>query len=274
MSKTQLVIHHDDLGASRSAHLAFPQLWDAGQISSGSVMVPCAWFPEIAAMARAHPEYDLGVHLTLTSEFELFRWRPLTGVRDNGLCDADGFFWRDVISARRADLVAVEAELRAQIDTALAAGIDMTHLDAHMGTMWYPEFVEIYEKLGADYNVPIVLARDRIAAAGGAKDYAPLLARLEQRGNPIYDAFVVTPFGNLDPKLDDYRAIFETLKPGLSYGAFHFAASGDIEMVTPDATTRIGDYEVFRSGAVKQLLAEMDIEMVGMRAVRDAMRGV
>ena len=85
-----LIVHHDDLGGSHGANLAFVELWDLGLATCGSVMVPCPWFPEIARIARKRPELDLGVHLTLTSEWDDFRWRPLTGVADNGLCDADG----------------------------------------------------------------------------------------------------------------------------------------------------------------------------------------
>lgn len=88
----QLVVHHDDLGGSHAANLAFVELSELGVVTSGSVMVPCPWFPEMAAIARQRPDLDIGVHLTLTSEFPGFRWRPLTGVAPNGLTDGDGFF--------------------------------------------------------------------------------------------------------------------------------------------------------------------------------------
>ena len=151
-SEIRLVVHHDDLGASHSANMAFIELSDLGVVTSGSVMVPCPWFPEMAAICRDRPDLDVGVHLTLTSEFASFRWRPLTGVSPNGLTEVD--------EARHATLAAVETELRAQIETALAAGIDVTHLDAHMGTAWQPEYVDIYLRLGEAYRLPIVLTRD------------------------------------------------------------------------------------------------------------------
>ena len=92
----RIVVHHDDIGANHATNTAFVELFDKGICTSGSVMVPCPWFDETAAIARSRPDLDLGVHLTLNAEFGKYRWRPLTGVSDNGLTDQDGFMWRDV----------------------------------------------------------------------------------------------------------------------------------------------------------------------------------
>lgn len=277
----QIVVHHDDIAANHGTHLAFVALCDMGACSSGSVMVPCPWFPESAALARARPDLDLGVHLTLTAEFESYRWRPLTGVADNGLCDADGYMWRDVASARRADPVAVEAEMRAQIDTALAAGIDVTHLDSHMGTIMMPEFLDIYLRLGADYRLPILLPRDvaRLQppgthSAASVARYAAACDALAARGNPDFQSFLVSPFGKTGPVEALYRAILEQAAPaGLSWGAFHFDRPGAIEDYAPDAPMRIAEHDFFLADGATALLAEMGIEMVGMRSFREAMRG-
>ena len=145
----RVVIHEDDVGMSHGANTAFVELSKLGTCSSGSVMVPCPWFPEAAEIAAADPSLDVGVHLTLTSEQKPYRWRPLTAPpRSAGLTDEHGYFWPDVPRARKAAPEAVEAELRAQIEMALAAGIDPTHFDAHMGTAQMPEFVAISRKLG------------------------------------------------------------------------------------------------------------------------------
>lgn len=268
----RLVVHHDDLGASHSANRAFVELSDLGIVTSGSVMVPCPWFPEMAAICRARPDLDVGVHLTLTAEFERYRWRPLTGVSDNGLTDAAGFMWPRAADVAPADPAAVEAELRAQVETALAAGIDVTHLDAHMGTAWLPQFVHIYLRLGADYRLPIVLSRDVSRMAPQGFDYAPAFERLAATGNPDFQRFVSTPFGNLAPDAAAYGRIFERVGPGLTWGAFHFTAPGDIGFCTDDAPTRLGEYDIFRSGAAADLLAAAGIETVAMRPFREAMR--
>ena len=268
----QVVVHHDDLGASWSANMAHLDLVAQGVVSCGSVMVPCPWFPHMAQLARDNPGLDIGVHLTLTSEFDRMRWRPMTGVADNGLCDAEGFFPRRVADTRKADPAAVERELRAQIDAAYDAGFDVTHLDAHMGAVWLPEFVEIYERLGADYRLPIFLPPpgDSWVEASPALDRAH--ERAAARGNPGFAAVLSTPFGNLAPTPADYRGILDRAKPGVTYGAFHFTQPGDIAMISDDAPTRLGEYEVFRSGAAERIYGELGIELVGMRGFRDRMR--
>ena len=272
----RLVIHHDDIGANHATNTAFVELFDLGICTSGSVMVPCPWFDETAAIARERPDLDLGVHLTLNAEFGKYRWRPLTGVADNGLTDADGYMWRDVKSARRAQPAAVEAELRAQIDAALAAGIDVTHLDAHMGTAMMPEFFAIYLKLGADYRLPLLLPRDIDTVAWGARppaECAPAYDAAVKRGNPQFAAFLVSPFGNKGDVETAYRDIFARAEPGLNWGAFHFNPPGEIEHYSPDAQMRINEYELFRSGRARQLLDEAGLELCGMRGFRDKMRG-
>ena len=144
----RLIAHIDDVGMCHGANAAFVELFGRGFVTSGSVMVPCPWFPEAAAIAAADPALDVGVHLTLTSEQTPYRWRPLTAPpRSAGLTDEQGYFWPDVPRARKASPEAVEAEPRAQIETALAAGIDPSHFDAHMGTAQMPEFVAISRQL-------------------------------------------------------------------------------------------------------------------------------
>ena len=126
LRQKRVVIHEDDVGMSHGANTAFVELSKLGTCSSGSVMVPCPWFPEAAAIAVDDPSLDLGVHLTLTSEQTPYRWRPLTAPpRSAGLTDELGYFWPDVPTrAQGGRRRRWRAELRAQIDYALAAGID------------------------------------------------------------------------------------------------------------------------------------------------------
>jgi predicted glycoside hydrolase/deacetylase ChbG (UPF0249 family) len=267
-----LIIHEDDLGGSHGANMAFVELWDLGIATSGSVMVPCPWFPEIAGIARQRPEMDIGVHLTLTSEWETFRWRPLTGVQDNGLCDPDGFLWRRVADARRADPAAVEAELRAQIETAYAAGIDVTHLDSHMGTVWQPEFLDIFVKLGREYRLPIGLTRDLGRMGADAGQLQAALDRLVAEGHPDLLTYATTRFGEPVATEAHYREMFENLKPGINFGAFHFTTPGDMEFFSPDVRLRTTEYDIFRDGTARRLLDEAGIKLAGLREYRDAMR--
>ena len=90
-----ILVHADDIGMSHSVNTATIEAFKRGAISSGSIMVPCPWFAEIAAHAREHPELDLGLHLTLTSEWKYFRWRPVAPPdKVRGLIDEEGYMWR------------------------------------------------------------------------------------------------------------------------------------------------------------------------------------
>src|SRR5829696_2193151 len=127
-----VIVHADDLGMSHSVNAATIKAFESGLVNSGSIMVPCPWLPEIAAYARANPQADLGLHLTLTSEWTNFRWSPVSP-RDRvpSLLDKDGYFrLTESEAAKYADPKEVELEVRAQIERAKAAGIVPTHLDS------------------------------------------------------------------------------------------------------------------------------------------------
>jgi predicted glycoside hydrolase/deacetylase ChbG (UPF0249 family) len=277
-----IVIHEDDVGMTHGANTAFSELSAMGACSAGSVMAPCPWFPEAVGMAAANPTLDLGVHLTLNSEKKPYRWRPLTSPpRSAGLTDKDGYFWADVPSVRKnAAPEAVEAELRAQIDTVAATGIDVTHLDAHMGAVMMPEFVEIYYRLGKDYNLPILLVKDlrrfnpmSYAGAARTETYDSVVARARAAGEPIFDLVVESPWGRRTDAETAYRRMFAEIQDGLTYLSLHFNKPGDFEAIEPDhAHIRTEEYAVFKSGLVAELVAAHGVDVIGMRQIRDRLR--
>jgi hypothetical protein len=270
LSDRTLILHHDDLGASRSANRAFVELCDLGVVTCGSVMVPCPWFADLAAIARDRPDLDIGVHLTLTSEFPRCRWRPMTGAR--GLMDASGHFPATAAEAAACDPGLVLAELTAQIDAALGAGIDVTHLDTHMLTLCFPALLPIYLQLGAIYDLPVVVSRDAGRFLPRGANLSAAFRTLDQRGLPPIHRFLHTPFGNLAPGPDTYAAIFDQAVPGLNFCAFHFTAPGDAEWMSDDAPTRVAEYRLFSSGWTGRYLAERGFLLSGMRTLRDQMR--
>ena len=276
----RVVIHEDDVGMSHGANTAFVELSKLGTCSSGSVMVPCPWFPEAAEIA-ADPSLDVGIHLTLTSEQKPYRWRPLTAPpRVAGLTDDQGYFWPDVPRARKAAPAAVEAELRAQIEAALAAGIDPTHFDAHMGTAQMPEFVAISRRLAQEYRVPMLLVKDlsryNPASYAGPLDpagYDAEIAKAHAAGEPIFEIVFETPWARKTDAETAYRAIFAEIGPGLTFLSMHFNAPGDFEAVNPEgAHIRTEEYALFRTSRIKEWVREFSIEVIGMRGLRDEMR--
>jgi chitin disaccharide deacetylase len=277
-----VVIHEDDVGMTHGANAAFAELSAIGACSAGSVMAPCPWFPEAAAMAAANPKLDLGVHLTLNSEKKPYRWRPLTSPpRSSGLTDRAGYFWPDVPSVRmNAAPEIVEVELRAQIDAVLAAGIDVTHLDGHMGAVMMPEFVDVYYRLGKDYNLPILLVKDlkrfnpmSYAGPVSTGKYDAVVGVARASNEPIFDLVIETPWRRKSDAETAYREMFADIPEGLTYLSLHFNAPGDFEVVEPEqAHIRTEEYAVFKSGLVAKLVAAHGVEVIGMRQIRDRLR--
>jgi hypothetical protein len=282
LSRRLVVIHGDDVAMTHGANAAFAELSTIGTCSAGSVMVPCPWFPEVAEMAATNGTFDVGVHLTLTSEKQPYRWRPLTTPpRSAGLTDELGYFWADVPSVRRSAVPeAVETELRAQIDTALAAGIDVTHLDAHMGAVNMPEFVDIYLRLGRDYKVPILLVRDIVRfyptqySEPLARDrYNAAVTEARADGFPICELISETPWHRESDLETTYHEIFRSVPYGLSFFAFHFNTPGDFEVVEPEyARIRTEEYALFKTPKISEWLREYSLETVGFRDIRSSLR--
>ena len=167
-----LIIHADDLGVAHSVNEASIEALTEGLVNSGSLMVPCPWFPEIAAYARSNPGLDLGLHLTLTSEWKHYRWGTVLPANEvPTLLDSLGFMHATAeAAAAQMDPAQAEAEIRAQVERAIAFGIQPTHLDAHMGTLFQaPDLFEAYLRVGRDYGIPVFVP------AGPMREQAPQL---------------------------------------------------------------------------------------------------
>ena len=157
-----VIIHADDLGVSHSENSASIAAMEKGSVSSASIMVPCPWFPEIAAYAQSHPAADLGLHITLTSEWKYYKWGPVSSKSNvPGLLNANEFLYSSVDSViKYATGAEVEEEIRNQVKRAILFGIKPTHLDAHMGTALYqPDFLKSYIKTGHEFQIPVFLPR-------------------------------------------------------------------------------------------------------------------
>jgi predicted glycoside hydrolase/deacetylase ChbG (UPF0249 family) len=150
-----IIVNCDDIGSSHSANVASEAAMREGIATSATLMVPCPWAREAVERFK---DLDVGIHLTLTAEYPGYRWRTLTDAPS--LRDAQGYMPRTAKAFfERADPVEVEAECRAQIDQALAWGVDVTHLDNHMGTLQiYEKFFPVYVKLAKEYKLPLRMA--------------------------------------------------------------------------------------------------------------------
>ncbi len=215
-----LIVHADDMGLAHSANMASIEAFKKKGVSSGSIMVPCPWFPEIADFAKNHPEYDIGLHLTLTAEWDQYKWDGvLPSSEIPSLINENGFFYSSVEEVlQHADPAEVEKEIRAQIDRALAFGVKPTHLDNHMGPLFVnQELLKIYVKVGKEYNLPVLLPSNYMGFYG---------ADIEE----YVGENQVFPFGYMkmenipaDEWDDFYNQVLENIKPGLNELIVHLA---------------------------------------------------
>ena len=263
-----LIVHVDDLGMAHSVNAASIKAFESGLVNSGSIMVPCPWFSEIAAYSRAHPEADLGLHLTLTSEWKFFRWGPvLSKDRVTTLLDAEGYLHpTEAIAASRADVREVEAEIRAQIERAKAFGIRPTHLDSHMGTLYQNKALfETLLKVGRDNGLPVMVSKEWFARA-------PFLPSLLRPDDIVLDRILdIGPNIPAERWDDYYTEAIKNLGPGVTQVIVHLAYDDEEMRATaidhPDwgAGWRQRDFNFFTSEKFRRLLKEHDIKQVTWR---------
>lgn len=272
-----VIVHADDIGMCHAANVAFWEVQSFGIVTCGSVMMPCPWVPEMAAWCRAHPEADVGVHITLTSEWDDYRWRPLsTADPRSGLIDGEGYMWRSISELfRHMDVDAAIAEMRAQIELALRLGIDVTHIDTHMGSAQQPQLAAAYIQLAVEYRIPAMLPRlteEQLLVWGLTPERAgallSMIDNLAATGFPVLDG-LCSASGQGDP-LEVYRRAFDSVPVGITHLLLHPSVPGyDIEAITKSAPSRIADYETFMRPELMEHVAGAGIHLIGYRRLRD-----
>ena len=267
-----LIVQADDVGMCGASVDAFFDLADEGAISSGSIMVPCPWFPAVANRCRKHPQFDVGVHLTLTSEWEAYRWGPLVARYPAvGLVDADGYFHRSHRAWTTLDLGAVRSEMDAQIDRAITAGIDVSHVDSHMFAVLHPALAEHYVDLARSRRIPPMLTRRSEWAAVYSE--ATVLG-LENDRVPVIDHLIELPLSR--PTTDRFnhaRRLLEELPSGLSCLLAHPAKdSSELRSIASDWRQRVADFDMLRDRRLIHLAESLGFHVVGWKALREVMR--
>lgn len=276
------IVHCDDIGMCRAANEGAFEALANGPATCGSVMVPCPCFGDAAERARANPELDLGVHLTLNAEYPSYRWGPVARASAvPSLLDEQGCLPRTSAEVlARARPQEVEIELRAQLERALEAGIDVTHLDAHMGTACLPPFVASYARLARDYRLPVLAVRpDREALMLlGAEEVAELYGRvidgLEADGIPVLDGLDVDSLAfERGAGQSHNRARLARLRRGVTYLVCHPARDGpELAAIAADAHMRDFERRFYGGEAGRRAFEEQGLRRVGMRPLRDLVR--
>ncbi len=266
-----LILHADDLGVAHSVDAASFEALDRGAITSASVMMPTPWVTEVAAYARAHPNADLGLHLTLTSEWDTYRWGSVAS-RDQvpSLYDAHGTLpsaVAPVAASGKPD--EVERELRAQVEHALALGIRPTHLDSHMGALFAtPALAAVYVKVAHAYKLPFLAVRgNTLGLPQGALEPNDIML----------DAVIVA--GPQVPR-DQWQALYldaiANLKPGLTEIIVHLGYDdAELQAVTVNqepygSAWRQPDFNVVTRPEFKQALRDHGVVLVTWRELGKA----
>jgi len=270
-----LIIHADDFGMDHSVNRAIIEALEHGWVTSASVMVPCPWFSEVAAWARAHPDADLGIHLVLTSEWTPFRWGPVSGrEKVRSLLDAKGYLPLETDEVRKHDKPKeVQHELRTQIDFARAAGVNITHLDSHMGALFEAEpLFQIYRGLAKQYAVPQLL--ERMGEHGGAA--APAWTE-PARKDALLDRVVQMQQGvPLEQWLDAYKKMLAPLPPGVYQLIVHLGYDDpEMQGATFDhpgwgSAWRQHDLDVVKSDEFRQFLKDQGFRLITWRELGKA----
>ncbi|MDQ8185030.1 polysaccharide deacetylase family protein [Pelagicoccus sp. SDUM812002] len=269
-----LIIHADDLGVAHSQNMASFQAMEEGIITSASVMMPTPWAKEAVLYAIENPEADIGVHITLTAEWDTYRWGPMLGADTTpSLVDEHGHFHASVAAfAQNAKLEEVEAEVRAQIEAAREAGIEFTHLDGHMGSMLATdEIAQLYFRLGKEYGVPVRLHQHH----GQDSENAELREAVVQMPGKATSMHGASPSDFPDGMAESYNDYLRQLQPGLNLLVLHLGFDdAEMQAITVNhplwgSQWRQADFDWSMSEEAKAIVEEEGIILVDWRLVKE-----
>tara|TARA_R110002049_G_scaffold50743_2_gene144262 strand:+ start:12554 stop:13537 length:984 start_codon:yes stop_codon:yes gene_type:complete len=254
--KKVIMLHADDIGMCPEANIAAKEQLTKGQIQSAAVMIPCPNAEEFINWAKENPAMDIGLHLTLTSEWKKHRWGPITPDAEvPGLLDPEDKLWRSVPEVvQHASAEEVEKEIRAQIEQSIAWGYRPDHIDTHMGTLFGdPSYVKVYMKVAQEYgipaniidiSVPAVLAEFR--AKGYPMDYS-VVKMSEDYTLPKLDFFTSAPKADTyEEKVESFKTLIKSLQPGLTEIIFHPSVDTDnLKDITGSWQQRVWESQIF-----------------------------
>jgi predicted glycoside hydrolase/deacetylase ChbG (UPF0249 family) len=270
-----VIVHADDLGMTHSVNAASIKALETGLVTSASIMVPCPWFPEMAEYAKAHPDGDLGLHLTLTSERVFYRWGPVAP-RDKvpSLVDSNGYFHLNWTETTPIDAREVELELRAQIERAMAMGVRPTHLDSHQYRLFEngKEMFQSVLRVAHEYKLPVFMVRDWFAGR-------PYLESSMSPDDLVVDHTVTIEPGVPPEKwMDFYTTALKNLQPGVTVFIIHLAFDDEeMRAATRErdswgAAWRQRDFNFFTSEEFRALVRQQSIKLVTWRELARALK--
>lgn len=270
-----LIINNDDAGMCHAANQGTIQGMTKGLISSATIMFNCSWVNEIITFAKNNPKFPFGVHLTLTSEWDDYKWRTVAPVDHvASLVDEHGYLWRGVVDVyQNATPEHAYIEGKAQIDRALANGLSITHIDSHMGTFQlHPDFILQYLRLAKEYNLPLRMASQSTLAKYGQ---GALRDRAAEMGLVFTDYLIYEELQTYGDDVESFWVgIIENLQPGVTELYLHASMlTPELEAITGSAKKRAAELEVFtQSAKIRRTLADKNVHLISYAQLRDLQR--
>lgn len=269
-----LIVNGDDFGMNHATNVGSLKALKSGGMTSTTVMTPCGWFMEAVDLAKKNPKANVGVHTVLTSEWGRYKWGPVVGWQAApSLCDDFGYFFTDVpLVYLSAKMDEVEKEIRAQVDRALRAGIDVTHIDSHMGTMQsMPGYHELYVRIAKDYNLPARIAgRKMMEQYGGGY----LIDQADELGVLHPDELFMGDPPSVEATETWWKDRILQAEPGKVTEIYIHCAVDDPEMHATTGSTRrrVADTNFFSDPATLAWMKEQGIELISYRELRELQR--
>lgn len=274
-----VIFHVDDAGMSHDSNMGARKAIEGGVATSLSVMMPCPWVPQCVAWLKDHAQVDAGVHLTLTSEWKNYRWGPVAGRSAvPGLVDGHGYLWHDVAEVvAHAGAEEFETEIRAQLDKAIAMGIQPTHLDSHMGTCFQPQFIQRYVELGLERGIPVLMFgghMQHISAEAG--QFKPLLRSLAEElwraGLPVIDDLVTQPTKGpeYEQRKSELLALLRDMKPGITQIIVHCTDPTEVfSYISGSGAARQAELRLMTDPEVKAFIESDGIVLTTWRELKE-----
>ena len=268
-----LIIHADDVGMCHSVNAATTKALEIGTVTCASIMIPCPWLPEIAEYAKAHPEADFGLHLTLTSEWQRYRWRPVAPIDQvPSLLDKNGYLPHtevEVIKNGKPEEVA--KELRAQIARAREFGIKPTHVDSHMGTLFCGPFMPVYTSVAKENGIlPMLMVATPARIIQGKQlgfDAAKIEETLSKEGYVFLDMLYEDSAGaDLESRRAHYYDVIRNLKPGVTEIIVHLSMNDEeIQHISGAWLRRWNEFQIFTDPKTRELIDSQGIKLIGYK---------
>ncbi len=292
-----LILHVDDAGMSWDSNEGAKRALTEGVASSVSVMMPCPWVPGFVKFLKANPKVDAGLHLTLTSEWDDYRWAPLSGKKNvPGLVDGEGAMWASVENTvLHSNPEEIEQEIVAQLDRARSMGFEPTHLDSHMGTLFAkPEFLQRYIKIGIANRIPVMfpgghatlIAAQRQIDDASKKQFQATGKMIWDAGLPVLDDLHNGSYdwgtGTSESKnelqrisTEKYMDAVRQVKPGLTMMIMHCTQPTEVfSKISDSGKIREADLLAMVNPAFKKFLQDEKVIITTWREVMERRKKV